>query len=102
MSFFKKIKEAFVGEKTDYKKLLNEGAVVVDVRNPGEFRNNHVEGSINIPLGVFSQEMEQLAGKKVILVCVSGMRAGRAKSILESCGVEAYNAGPWQKMKNIQ
>lgn len=102
MNLLKKIKEAIVGESTDFKKLLNEGAVVVDVRTPREFKSGHVRDSENIPLKTFTQQMERLAGKKVILVCQSGGRAGQAKNILRSCGVEAYNAGPWQRISKIK
>lgn len=102
MSIITKIKTAIFGPSVNYKQLLDEGAVVVDVRTPGEFKSGHVKGSKNIPLQSFSQKMETLAGKKVIVVCRSGGRAAQAKNMLKSCGVEAYNAGPWQRINQIK
>jgi rhodanese-related sulfurtransferase len=40
-------------------------------------------------------------GKKdgpVVLCCRSGARAGNAQSMLQSKGIEAINAGPWQSV----
>lgn len=102
MSILTKIKSAIFGPQIDYKQLINDGAVIVDVRTPGEYKSGHVKGSKNMPLQSFSQKMDQLAGKKVILVCRSGARAGQAKNMLRSCGVEAYNAGPWQRINQIK
>lgn len=44
------LKKPFGGGPVDYAQLLKEGAVVVDVRSPGEFASGHVKGAINIPL----------------------------------------------------
>lgn len=93
------IKSMF-GNSTDYNALINNGAVVVDVRTPGEFQSGHVKGSQNIPLDVLPQKVSQLKGKEVILVCRSGGRAMRAKSILQNNGITAHNAGAWQNIKN--
>ena len=37
-------------DKTDYKKMVLEGAVLLDVRSAGEFASGHIPGSVNIPL----------------------------------------------------
>ena len=36
--------------KLDLTEIINEGAYLVDVRSPREFSQNHVKGSVNIPL----------------------------------------------------
>ena len=38
------------GPKVDYKELIANGAIVLDVRSKGEFAGGHVAGSINIPV----------------------------------------------------
>ena len=39
--------------------------------------------------------------KPVITCCASGMRSSSAASILKKNGLEAYNAGPWQKADKL-
>lgn len=87
-------------KKTDYKQLLADGAVIVDVRNPNEFAGGAIPGSENIPLPNLAKKMKQIKslGVPVICVCASGMRSGVAKGQMKSAGIEAVNGGPWTKM----
>ena len=87
-------------KKTDYKKLIEDGAVIIDVRGKGEFNGGAVPGSENIPLPNLSAKMKEIKSLQVpvICVCASGMRSGAAKSQLKAAGIEAYNGGPWTKM----
>ncbi|MBL7788851.1 MAG: rhodanese-like domain-containing protein [Chitinophagales bacterium] len=86
---------------------LKEGAYLVDVRTPQEFDAGHVKGSTNIPLDRIPNSLNQLKGKKNIIVfCRSGNRSSQAKSILERNGfTNVINGGTWQavneKVKNI-
>jgi len=41
--------------------MLTNGGIIIDVRNPGEFKNGHVKGSKNIPLNVFSSKVNDLS-----------------------------------------
>lgn len=90
----------FMGIRTiDYTQLMEQGAIVVDVRTAGEFSQGHIQGSINIPVDRIAQQADQLKTRKkpVITCCASGMRSATAKSILESKGIaEVYNGGSWQ------
>lgn len=92
------LKGLFGGTKTDYSELINNGAIIVDVRSPQEFKSGHVKGSKNIPLQNINGSIKQLQGKEVILVCLSGGRAGSAKSILQKNGISAHNAGAWRNL----
>lgn len=87
-------------KKTDYKKLLAGGAVIIDVRSKSEFASGAVPGSENIPLGSLTGRIKQIKslGVPVITVCASGMRSGAAKGQLKAAGIEAHNGGPWTKM----
>ena len=62
--------------------------VIIDVREPAEFITSHVDGALNIPLDSIAsgipQEIAQLPKDQPIVVyCMSGQRAGRAKAMLE-------------------
>lgn len=93
------IKKLFGFKATDYGQLMEQGAIVVDVRTAGEFSQGHIKGSVNIPVDRIAQQAHQLKAKNkpVITCCASGMRSATAKSILQSKGiVEVYNGGSWQ------
>ena len=98
MGIIQMIKEAILGTTVDFRALINEGAVVVDVRTKDEFRMGHAKKSINIPLHNLSNKLDQLRGKTVILVCRSGARSGRATSFLKNNGIDSYNARAWQNV----
>ena len=98
MGILSKIKEMIGGTSVDYAALIQQGAIIVDVRTPQEFQSGHVKGSKNIPLQSLNSNLSQLKNKEVILVCKSGMRAGSAKSVLTSNGIKAHNAGAWQNV----
>jgi len=89
----------FMGIRTtDYVQLMEQGAIIVDVRTGGEFSQGHINGSINIPVDKIAQNADKLKAKKkpIITCCASGMRSASAKSILQSNGIaEVYNGGSW-------
>ncbi len=88
--------------KVDYKELKSNGALIVDVRSPGEFKQGHYSGSVNVPLDRINQKIGNIKKKKkpVIAVCQSGMRSGRAVAIMKQNGIEAYNAGSWAGLQS--
>jgi phage shock protein E len=85
----------FLINKADYRKLVNEGAMVIDVRSPTEFAQGHIAQSRNIPLGDLQAALPQLMGKTVIAVCASGMRSGNACAQMKRAGITCYNGGSW-------
>ncbi len=100
------IKNMFgLGTKTDYKQLMQQGAIIVDVRTKAEYQGGHIKGSLNIPLNNLSNHYSKLDKKKpVITCCASGIRSSQGKNILQANGFsEVYNGGGWvnlqQKLK---
>lgn len=81
--------------------IIQNGAVIVDVRTPQEYKQGHVEGSKNIPLNEIKLKADIVRkwNKPVITVCRSGNRSAVAKGILKSAGVEVYNGGAWTNLK---
>lgn len=52
---------------------------IIDVREPGEYRRDHIPGSINIPLSELKARLNELEGKSAIAICCeSGVRAKKA------------------------
>lgn len=100
INFFKKLFGG--GPQVNFSDLVKDGAIIVDVRTPGEYRSGHIKGSLNIPLDEIRKKTNELKAKKkvVITCCRSGNRSGMAKSILQSAGIECYNGGPWNVLNN--
>lgn len=98
------IKKIFgIGPSVDYKELVSSGAVIVDVRSPGEYSGGHIKGSMNIPLDQLSNNLNKLKdqNKTIITCCASGMRSASAKSILKSNGYpNVHNGGGWMSLKS--
>lgn len=96
------IKKLFGGTSVNYKALVENGAIIVDVRSATEYKAGHLKGSRNFPLDNLRTKVAELKklNKPVITVCRSGTRSGMAKGILKSSGIEVYNGGPWTSLKN--
>jgi rhodanese-related sulfurtransferase len=87
--------------------LINrEDALVLDVREPGEYGGGHILGARNVPLSRIDAGGAEIAGKNkdrpVILYCESGNRSAKAAAALRSQGYTkvlnlAGGIGAWQQ-----
>ena len=72
------------------------GALLLDVRSPGEYRLGHIPGSENVPLNRL-ELLEEMAESKEIplfVYCQSGSRSRQAVSLLSRMGyANAKNIG---------
>jgi len=99
MKFFQKIFGS--ARTTDLKNAIQQGAFLVDVRTPAEFAQDHVKGTVNIPLDKIPDQLSQFKGRKNIIVfCLSGGRSSMAKSILEKNGITCVINGGTMKQVN--
>lgn len=68
-------------------RLINDGAVVLDVRDTNEYSGGHLNGSRNIPVAELERRVAELpAGKPVVVLCEGGNRAARAAAALRKAG----------------
>jgi len=75
-----------------WKDILGSKALILDVREPGEFKMGHVEGAINIPLNSLRVRMHELPRDREILVyCAVGQRSYYASRALRLHGFNARN-----------
>lgn len=83
--------------------LLNNDAVIVDVRTPMEFQGGHVAGSKNIPLNLISNHVEEIKemNKPVVLCCASGNRSGQATAYLRQHSIDCENGGGWTQVNAL-
>ena len=92
-----------LGAKVDYQELIQNGAIIVDVRSKAEYLAGHIKDSLNIPVDSLRDNLFKLKDKNqpIITCCASGMRSASAKSILKSNGyIAVYNGGGWSSLKN--
>ena len=78
-----------VNDASFVSKLAEQGAVLLDVRSPAEFRQVHVAGAINLPLEKVSEVsvkkiLQAKASSVVVLLCAAGTRARKAAEQLEA------------------
>ncbi|MFV0309651.1 MAG: rhodanese-like domain-containing protein [Desertimonas sp.] len=71
---------------------ITAGVVVIDVRQPDEYADGHIEGAALIPLGELPDRLAEVPiGEAVIVVCRSGNRSGAATDLLVGAGRGAWN-----------
>ena len=71
---------------------LDQGAPVVDVREPAEFREGHVPGATNIPMGQLTARLGEIdPNRPVHVVCASGNRSSAMVDVLTANGFDAIN-----------
>jgi len=77
--------------------LEKTGAVVLDIREPGETAHGIIEGSLLIPLDTLRADPEQLdRSKTYVISCGVGKRAHNACRFLMQHGYDVYNlTGGW-------
>jgi rhodanese-related sulfurtransferase len=56
------------GPKTDYADLMQQGALILDVRSKGEYAGGHIRGSINISVDTLSSNLTKLKDKNQIVI----------------------------------
>ena len=96
------IKKIFgLAPAVNYMELVQQGAIIIDVRTPAEYKQGHVQKSINVPLNELSNYIGKLKKESVIITCcASGMRSASAKGILKSNGfTNVYNGGGWPSLQ---
>jgi len=69
----------------------NENPLVIDVRKPGEFAAEHVDGAKSIPLDYINEDLAQFPkDQKFYIHCAGGYRSMIAASILKSRGWDNF------------
>ncbi len=82
--------------------LKTKDAVLIDVRTPLEYKQEHVPGARNIPVEKISSHIQELKmiKKPIVLYCMSGSRSAVALGILKQSGLgNVYNGGSIQNVK---
>jgi len=79
-------------EASDAVKLINNDAVVVDIRSADAFARGHIVNAKNIPADELDGKIEQLQkykAKPIVAVCDSGVTTTRVVNTLRKAGFES-------------
>jgi rhodanese-related sulfurtransferase len=82
---------------TEALRLQASGAVLVDVREPGEWHAGHAPEAVHVPLREIGSAARQLGGVEVLAVCRSGGRSAVAARALAASGIRARNVAGGMK-----
>lgn len=79
-------------------KIINEGAILVDVRNEPEYNQDHIDGAVLLSLGNITEEnVKKIVDSKdsvIIVYCQSGNRSNQAVGLLNNLGyTKVYDLG---------
>ena len=80
------------------RRLVADGALLVDVRSPAEFARGHLPGAVNLPIGEVEERYGELpADRPLVLYCSGGVRSKRAADFLS----ERTGLGPIHDLGRI-
>jgi rhodanese-related sulfurtransferase len=69
--------------------LREDGAFILDVREPDEWVESHIPGATLIPLGELASRVDEVPqDQEVVVVCRSGNRSQQGRDILLAAGFE--------------
>lgn len=67
--------------------MRDEGAFVLDVREPSEWEAGHIPDATLIPLGQLSSRVSEVpTDQPVVIICRSGNRSAQARDLLRNAG----------------
>ncbi|KUG13194.1 rhodanese [Elizabethkingia sp. HvH-WGS333] len=92
-------------ESQKISRLVNDNKTfLVDVRTPEEYNAEKIEGAVNIPLDQVESRLSEFRGKKNIVVyCRSGIRAGKAKDLLQKNNIpDVYSGTSYQNVSELK
>ena len=70
--------------------VKDDGAVVIDVREPFEYQAGHIPTATLIPVNsVFARREELPKDKKILFVCAVGQRSALAAEMAAAAGIPA-------------
>ena len=87
MGFFDFLKGADINQGVkEYS--TTDGAILLDVRTPDEYRQGHIPGSKNVPLQSIDKVTVMINNKAtpIFVHCLSGARSRQAAAILQQMG----------------
>ena len=81
---------------------IDNGALILDVRTGREVKKGTAPGAQNISVFVLKHHLDELPRDRTIVTCcMTGMRAGKARDILDRNGFTVLNGGPFPALTEM-
>ena len=97
-----------MNNSTQLKELVNQGALIIDLRSKDEFEKDHIAGSLSIPFNSLNSKLLKsnfikFRKKEAVLVCSDKRtECPAAKELLEAQGMtRVYDGGDWKELKSL-
>ena len=95
---------SITAEELNEKLKFGRHPLVLDVRQPDEFRSGHIAGAKLIPLNELQRKMGELPkGREIVCICASGNRSTSAAKMLAKEGFNVLNVSggmlAWRRAK---
>lgn len=88
------------------RKAVKEGALLLDVRTPKEYKERHIKGANNLPIDILDKVYTYLPRDKPIVVyCRTGSRSEVAAKFLREQGWTVYDVATqedWEREIKIE
>ena len=69
-----------------------DGAFIIDVREPDEWADGHVEGSLHMPMQTVPERLAELPrDRQIVVLCAVGARSAHVTAWLVGEGFDAVN-----------
>ena len=96
------VKNISAEELREFIETKKDGIEMIDVRQPEEYAESHIEGVRLISLGELSERMNEIDwNKEVVFICRSGTRSAMAANIAAALSKNSSNLEGgilvWQK-----
>ena len=83
---------SITAEELNEKLKFGKKPLLLDVRQPDEFRSCHISGAKLIPLNELHRRMQELPkGREIVCICHSGSRSRSASKALAKDGFTVFN-----------
>ena len=76
---------------SDAVRIINKGAMIIDVRSSDAYETGHIVNAKNIALDAIEadQDIHKKKNKPLLTVCENGMSSGKAANLLRKAGYES-------------
>ncbi len=82
--------------QSHHRQLVAQGALLLDVRTPAEYREAHVPHALNVPVQELPTRLHELGptNRPIVVYCLSGGRSAQATQLLTRAGYTVRDIGP--------
>ena len=105
LAIFLIVRQMGLAKPAEARALLGQGARVIDVRTPAEFRSAHLPMAVNIPLAELQARIPREfpdQSTPLLLHCASGARSAAGKRIVSGLGYRTVlNLGSYGRAETL-